>query len=518
MGYAVGVYQGGLATICRLMTSGIILYPFQERGLNEGRAHYRRGKRAGLFVAPTGAGKTVLLVTAAAGRVARGGRVVVIAHRRELVNQTAETFARAGLDVGYQGRRSSASVQVTSIQTILATRNMPPADFAIFDEAHHYAADEWSLAPLEYLKAGARLMGVTATPERDDGRGLGGPGGIFDFLVIVAQVRELVELNSREDDKGITPIKVISEGPNDVVRKLATRPCDAYAEHTPNGHAVVFAPNVKNAYEYSRGFAEIGIEAPVIHGEMPAEERDEHIRRFATGEIMVLVNVNVLTEGWDAPICDVCILARKLGSLSMYFQCVGRARRARRGKAMSYLLDLSGNYALHGHPDEELVFSLEGAGISRGNGALVGPRVCRRCRYVLADAIYAARLAGGELTHCPNCGRPLSQIVLLTPEEIALQIVERDAARRAVAVTTRIKALATMYAQGIKAGHQKDRAHNMYRGTFKAGFPTSEVRAKAWNIAVDRIAAERGDAWDPGEEAPGLVDDRDPMIEHVDIV
>ncbi len=493
------------------------LYPFQERGLNEAREWYRRGKRAGLLVGPTGMGKTVVFSAAAHGRIQRGGRVVVVAHRRELVEQAANKIAALGLEVGWAGRKSNALVQVTSIQTILAKRTMPKADFAIFDEAHHYAADEWSLAPRAYLSAGARLLGVTATPERDDGRGLGGDDGVFDFLVTVAQVSELVALNALEPDKGVTPIELV--GPRSYVRGIAADPVDAYEAHTPGRHAVVFAPHVKQALVYSEQFAARGIEAPVVTGDTETEERDRSLARFANGDVRILVNVNVLTEGWDAPICDVCILGRKIGSLSLYYQCIGRARRARIGKTMAYLIDLSGNYELHGHPDEDLVYSLDGdCAMGRAGAAgAPGPRVCRNCRRVLDDDIRAAWLAGTPLERCPEpgCGTPISKIRVMTAEDVALEKIVRDDERRTTTIDVRVKALATMYQRNMGDRKSKDSAHYAYKNMFKSGFPPSEVRAQAWRLAVERTAAIRGDAWHPDEDPPGRVDDNDPEVETI---
>ncbi len=474
----------------------IKLYAFQERGLDAGRASYARGRRAVLFVGPTGMGKTTLASAAAVGHLERGGKnVVAIAHRKELVDQMAARLTLMGLDVGSQGLRPSAPVQVTSIQTILARGTMPDASFVIVDEAHHYVSNQWIRPISLYLEHGAKIMGLTATPCRDDGRGLGGDVGPFDDLIVVAQVRELVALHAREPDKGITPIRTLEATSH--VRKLALDPHVAYTTHCPGRSCVVFSPNVKSAHHFSEGFKSIGIDAPVVIGDPKHGDRSGNLERFASGEIKVIVNVNVLTEGWDAPICDVAMLARKIGSFSLLVQMIGRARRPYPGKREALLIDLSGNLATHDFdPDDEIAYSLDGAGMSAGGAGAGGPRVCRKCKRVLDEDIEAANARGVELTHCPECKTKLSKIVVPTSEEIALARIERDAARAKLPHDKRTKILATLYLKGIREGRKRGSAEFAYRSMFH-GFPPTEVRAPAWKAANALYTEERGGHWSP---------------------
>lgn len=496
----------------------IELYPFQARGLDEGRTHYRNGAQAVLFVGPTGMGKTVLASAAAVGAIARGSRLVAIAHRRELVDQMASKLRAMGLDVGAFGLGRNAPVQVRSVQALLAGEELPDADFVILDEAHHYAAADWGRVPRAYRAHGARLMGLTATPERDDGRGLGtDAGGLFDALVVVAQVHELVELNATDDTKGITPLEVLE--PEEDPRRLAQAPIDAYLERAAGRSAVVFAPNVKTAHVFAEQFNARGVGADVVHGELDLESRDGSLSRFARGDLRVLVNVGVLTEGWDAPICDVAITARKVGSLALLIQMVGRARRARAGKRSALWIDLSGNVSLHfpdRNIDAELLYSLDGIGVQRKCDArMIRPRICRGCKRELPREYKTqAELRGaegcdhpsrpwcrdgkGEELHCPECGAKISKLVVPSPEEIALIKVERDAARAAAPEDKRTKALTTLYAKGLRKGAERNTAHHAYRGLFKH-FPPSDVRARAWREAIAIVAAERGDAWLPDD-------------------
>lgn len=484
--------------------SCVELYPFQARGLDEGRARYREGKRAVLFVGPTGMGKTTLASEAATGVISRGGSVLAVAHRRELVKQLAERFELFGLEVGYFGRRLGAPVQVRSVQEILASGELPSCTFAILDEAHHYVSTDWIRVPRALLDAGAKIMGLTATPERDDGRGL---GEVFDALVVVAQVRELVELNGREPRMGITPIEVIA--PVAHTRKLAQEPVDAYLEHAPGRSAVVFAPNLLNARAFVDNFRAREVAVDLVHGELASDARDGALARFARGDLRVIVNVGVLTEGWDAPICDVCILARKIGSLALLYQCIGRARRpfAPTPSKVALLLDLGGNVELQSqitpwHPDDELEYSLEGIGVSRKGASIVGPRKCRACSRILDDDIAAAAARGEILRACPECKTKLSKIVLFKPEEIELARVVREATeQRRATLSKSTKALATMYVKALRGESTKRQAEAAWLRMFARGKRLHavpiEVRVPAWQCAIDIVAREKGDTWIP---------------------
>lgn len=467
------------------------LWPFQAAGLAKardlisGRADGVR-HRAALLVGPTGMGKTTVASEAARGRIAKGGRVVVIAHRRELIKQMAERLILFGLDVGYFGERSSASVQVTSIQEILASRRMPIADFVIVDEAHHYVAGEWSVPIREYLNAGAIVIGLTATPERADGIGLGiNVGGIFDCIVTVAQVRDLIAINAVNDTQGITPIEIIE--PRGNVRHLAEHPFKAWKQFCEGHNVAVFAPNLKNAVAFAADFEANGIEARIVDGSMAKDERDLTLERFASGDLKIILNVGVLTEGWDAPICDAVIVARKCGSFSLLRQIIGRARRARKGKTSAIYVDLGDNVTLHGHPDSDIDYDLdEGMSLS-GTRAKVGDRKCRVCGRNLVDDIAKAKAEDRELTHCPECKTKLSRIEVLTPEGVALARMKEDDARRRVARDTRVKSLATLYEREIRKNGKRSSAENAYKGLFRAGFPPTDVRVEAWRLAKSRI-------------------------------
>jgi len=441
----------------------IQLRPYQQAAYDEGRDHYRAGRRSVLFVGPTGMGKTVLGGAMVRGAVERGKRVAWYAHTRELVTQAAKSIERMGVEVGFAGLCPDAPCQVTSVQTALARRLLPPADLVFLDEAHHYAAEEWRRVPDAYRQMGARFVGLTATPERADGLGLGmGEAPLFDALVTVCQVADLVELWRADPATGLVPCEVVQ--PSRPVRKLAQEPVAAYLAHAPGRSAVVFAPHVKAAQAFAEGFARAGIEAGVVHGGMGKDERDTTLARFASGQLRVVVNVMVLTEGWDAPIADVCILARKVGSRSLFLQMVGRVLRPFPGKTGALLVDLVGAVRAHGDPAEPSVYSLDGVACTR-KGAVDALRTCRVCKSLIPN---------GE-ERCPECDTKL--LALEVPEGEGVKL-EKFAWARNASTDKMAAALARWQATCIEKGHKLTAADHKFKAVFKV-FPSSDVRAMA---------------------------------------
>lgn len=444
---------------------------YQARAIASARRSFVSGKRAVLLVAPTGAGKTTIAGLIVKGRIDKGGRVACYAHRRELVTQMADRFRAFGLDVGAHGENEAARVQVVSVQGALSRRTLPEADLVVLDEAHHYVADDWVDVPRTYAAAGALIVGLTATPERGDGKGLGAKGEAwgFDDLIVVSQIGELTDLGF------LVPCDVLA--PRTTPRKLALDPWDAYKRHAEGLSTVVFAPHVKAAEEFAAEFRNrLGVEAGVVHGDLALADRDGTLARFASGELRVVVNVNVLTEGWDCPRAKVCILARKIGSPSLFLQCVGRVLRVDGVTPRARLIDLSGNVALHGRPEDERIYSLDGAAVTRRGAATCGVRICKRCKAEIPPDVEA----------CVECGRPLDELV--TPHGEGIEL-DRFAWAKKLPANKRVERLARWYADGIVKGHKRGHAEHKYRAVFGFHAPT-DVRVAAWKVAQEATAAK----------------------------
>jgi superfamily II DNA or RNA helicase len=310
-----------------------------------------------------------MLARVVADAVKRGKRVAWFAHRRELVAQAVDALALRGLEVGANGLNARAPVQVCGVQGSLRRAEVPDADVVVLDEAHHFgaAAEDWSRLPDAY--PGAVILGATATPERGDGSPL---DHLFDDLIVVAQPRELVAMGHLVPCETLRPARVQPKG------AIAQEPVDAYCDGFRGKRNVVFAPDLSNAETFADGFRAKGIGAQVISGNTPAADRDASLAAFAAGRLLVLVNVYVLTEGWDCPATEVITLARQFGSTGGFIQSVGRGLRTSPGKTHCTLIDLAGATFLHGDPLEDRVYSLDGEGMTR-KSIIDGCTFCRVC-------------------------------------------------------------------------------------------------------------------------------------------
>lgn len=331
------------------------------------------------LIAPTGAGKTRMGAEIVA-RAAR--RTIWVTHRDELIDQSASALERVGCRVGVfaAGRMESidSPVIVASWQTLLVRPDeAPAADLAAIDECHHAGADEWGQVVRRY----PRRVGFTATPQRGDGR----PLDLFSRLVVAAQYSELIKAGH------LVPCRVFRPD-QDMSPNLAQHPVDAYKRHAAGRSCIVFARSVELAREYASEFTDAGFPAASVDSNTPSTERESIIDRFKRGELSVLCNVFVLTEGFDAPTTEVCIIARGCSYTGTYLQMVGRVLRPAPGKDAAILIDLAGVSHSHGLPTEDRVYSLDGKQAISSTGAL---RVCPSCGLCYAPT--------GEVG-CPSCG------------------------------------------------------------------------------------------------------------------
>lgn len=446
------------------MANRTVLRPYQEAAIRSMREAYVAGHRRILLVSPTGSGKTVMLAGGiAAGSVAKGKRVAWFAHRRELREQAADTLAGLGLDVS-EGKRPEAPVQVVSTQASVIREFVPPADVVVIDEAHHYAADEWKAIPdayLEQAKATGReilIVGATATPERGDGRPL---NHLFEHLILVAQTRELVELGH------LVPCEV--ERPDKYQRKgkIAQLPVDVYLGERMSvgarmGPCVVFASHVAEAEVFAEQFRTNGVKCAVVHGKLVRGERDGILADFRAGRIPVVINVYVLTEGWDCPEVSMIIMARRCGSQTMLLQCVGRGMRPAPGKKVCRLFDLVGVTIPLGHPMDDRVFSLDGErGIT--SATRMSDRYCKVC---------GAPIPEGE-SSCPDCG---TNRELLIGTASGAKLSRFDKIRTDTA-DERVRRLAKWMREEIARGNKWQRALYRYKGAYGCQATGAEVKA-----------------------------------------
>jgi len=456
----------------------ITLRPYQLDAIQETRDRIAAGRVAPLLVAPTGAGKTLIEAAIIRGHleIDPGHRVLVVAHRRELIGQIASAILKLGItDIGEiipgSIQRPSARVQVASTQTLRARGLFPRASLLLFDEAHHYSSDDWHQLAKGY--PGVLRVGFTATPMRSDGRGM---SPAFDSLVVVSTVKELTAQGYLVPCRVIAPAKPLKR-PN-----MTHAPVDAYLAHANGKRTVVFADYVANAEKFAAEFRAKGVDATVIHGELSADERRDALRAHAKGA--VLVNCMVLTEGWDSPETSCCILARGCGSVSTYLQIGGRVLRPSPGKTEALLIDLTGrSFYDHGPLDADRTYSLTGKGI--------------RTKDKDED----------ESSYCPVCGQPVEsppnswpcgvcghqpegqvEAPIYTGDELA----ERYAVKRAEGDDKKIDTLARWFAEAksrMKTGQYIWAAVAKYRAVYGSA-PTQEIRFAAEQLSKTLACVE----------------------------
>jgi len=339
----------------------MMLRDYQIDALNRLRRGFAAGLRRICLVAPTGAGKTTIAAELMRGAVAKGNRVLFLAHRTELIEQCAARLDAFGVDLGVvkngtRRAKPSAPVQVASVQT-LVNRRMPQARIVIVDECHRVHGETYLKILANYT--GSLVVGLTATPVRLDGKGL---ADVFDELVEAASVTELIASGVLIRPKVYAPqtpdledVRMTAGDYNqrDLGAAMNTpRLVGGIVEHwqrlTPGRKTVVFASSVEHSKAIVASYLEVGVRAAHLDGTTPQVERQQILEDLASGAVTVVSNVAVLTEGWDCPTVEVVTLARPTKSLSMYLQMVGRGVRSAPGKEAAWVLDHAGCAHTHG--------------------------------------------------------------------------------------------------------------------------------------------------------------------------
>lgn len=358
----------------------ISLRDYQHSAVAKVRDAMKDGARRVVLVLPTGSGKTRTGSAIVERAVLRRRRVVWLAHRTELIEQTAKSLHEHGLPVGVVAASSawpidaSAPVQVCSVQTLLARDHRPPADLLVWDECHHASESAPTWAALLAAYPDVRTLGLSATPERGDGSGL---APLFDRLVVGVTVRELTAQGHLVPCDVSRPTRLLKAG------QLAREPLAAYQADSPGQQGFFFAKSVEEAQRYAAEFTAAGIRAVCIHAGTTPHDRAVAIELFKQGVIRILANVYIFTEGTDLPMAQVCILARGASTAGIYLQMVGRVLRPHRGKKSATLIDLRGVSHIHLMPEDERLYSLQGKGICAAEVAK-----CKVCSQALGLAGY----------------------------------------------------------------------------------------------------------------------------------
>ncbi len=442
------------------------LRDYQSASIDKLRAAFTElpaDQRRVVMVSPTGSGKTRIGAEISRLKTSYGKRVLWLAHRTELIDQSAEALETQGLTVGVVAAKSArrpnpyAAVQVASIQTLLARGNRPQADLVVFDECHHAAADKARTLLAGYPEA--QVVGLTATPQRGDGRSL---GDLFARMITVASIPSLIDAGHLVGCVVQRPNRPLKPG------QIARSPVDAYHEFCRGRSTIVFSPNLREANKHTDEFRAAGIRAEMVEGATGRGARADAIRAFRAGVLPVIVNVGVLTEGTDLPVCSAIILARGCGTEGLYLQITGRALRpyvnAQTGevKTEAVLCDLRGVSWGHGHPCMDRQYSLDGAGISHASEPNPYP-ACRVC---------GAPVTPGEA--CAECGTGVQEA---KPLVVTGHALEPYSYMRGLGEDKRARSLAKWIKQGMEKGYKEGWALNRFRVVFGAWPDASVLRA-----------------------------------------
>lgn len=392
----------------------IQLRPYQDQCIAGLRGAFSAGYRAPLLVSPVGSGKTVMFSYLAGRLLAAGKRSVIMAHREELLEQISSTLrafdVRHGMIVAGERYDRRHGVHVASVQTLVRRldRGIDPPDYVIADEAHHcIGGSSWGKVVAAW--SSARLIGVTATPERLSGEGL---GQVFDTMVMGPSVRELIDAGALSDYRLFAPrdrldLSGVRRRGGDFARSevevAIDKPAivgDAVAHYRrlcDGAPAVAFCVSIAHAQHVAESFRAQGYRAASIDGKMPREDRRAIIADFRSGALNVLASCDLISEGFDVPGIVAAILLRPTESLAMYLQQTGRALRTAPGKSQAVILDHVGNSLdRHGLPDDEREWSLEGRAAG-GKRKKDSEALCRQCKSCFAiSPAYAAI--------CRECG------------------------------------------------------------------------------------------------------------------
>jgi superfamily II DNA or RNA helicase len=396
----------------------VVLRDYQLQLLADLRTALKTHRRV-CAVMPTGAGKGQVIGAIAQGAAAKARRVLVLAHRYELIDQLSGTLRAWGLEPDLiapghqlQGRQ----VAVGSVQTVARRlEQLQAPDLIIQDEAHHLIAGNlWG----QIISAwpSAHLIGTTATPERLDGKGLGvEAGGFFEALVLGPSAAELVEHGwlarpqvyswpsaKREAPEGHAPGGQGPERQSEFDLQAAARVFgdraaigDAISHYRRRLHpatAIVFCCTTQHAEQLAGAFRSAGFRAAAVGGTTPSALRCRLIAGLGSGEVEVLTSCMLISEGTDIPSVGGAILLRPTASLALYLQMVGRALRPAPGKSEAVILDHVGNAHRHGLPTEERTWTL--AGRRRRQGVSIPIKDCPQCFCSCPSAA----------TLCPDCG------------------------------------------------------------------------------------------------------------------
>jgi DNA repair protein RadD len=436
----------------------IQLRPYQQDAITDIRQAFGQRHRAVMFVLPTGGGKTVVFSHIAERAAVKGSRICILVHRAELLRQASASLSGMGVAHGciQAGRPLDLKqpVQVASVQTLARRlRHVPPDWFQLLvvDECHHSNAGTW--AKVLGHCASAKVLGVTATPCRGDGRGLGewystmiiGPspawltenGYLAPAKVLAPPIGfSTAGLRKRMGDFDMSQAGEMLQG-----NKAMGDCLSHYRQHLDGKTAIAFCCSVAHAEAVAELFNRHGIAAASIDGSMDGATRERLLSDLGAGRLKVLTSCALIGEGVDVPSVAGCILLRPTQSVSLHLQMIGRCLRPQDGKT-AVVLDHVGNTLRMGHHLDEREWTLEGVK-KQDREKAPSVKVCPACFACLASRVQV----------CGECGHQF------TPERRELQHVDGELVEVQQQVARREQAKAQTLEALVEIGRRRGMKH-----------------------------------------------------------
>lgn len=449
------------------------LRSYQADLVERTRASMRTGHKAPLLVSPCGSGKTVIFSYLAEAASRKGNRVLILAHRDELIEQISDALKQFQVPHSFvaAGRpfNPASRVHVGSTQTVVRRLGKAPRpDIIVCDEAHRAVAASWKKIFQAFPKA--YRIGVTATACRLSGEPL---GEVFDDLIAGPSVRELIELGHLCRYKIFAPSTVDMSGVKtrggDYAKSDLSKAVDKpnitgdavthYRRLAGGKRAVVFCTSITHAQHVAAEFRAAGYSSGVIDGTMDRFARKVLVNRFRLGEIQVMTSCDILSEGFNLPSIECAIMLRPTMSLNLHIQQSGRALRPMPGKEHATILDHVGNVDRHGLPCDDRQWSLDGK-----QPKPKSPIKCPSC--------YGYQSKPGVV--CEYCGAPLRDEAAglarggrALPEQVEGELEEIDLAKRSRARLAE-QSKATTYEQLVELGKARGYKPNWARHIYEA--------------------------------------------------
>lgn len=349
--------------------------PYQIAAVDAIESAYQRGRRSVLVVMPTGTGKTVCFCSLVQRRVERGDYrpTLILAHREELLQQAADKFGQiapdlpVGIEHGSSRAPASCAVVIASVQTLgrqgSKRQEALKPGLIIVDECHHAAARGYGICLERYAGSETQILGVTATPKRLDRQALHGKdGAVFEEVAYSYNIKQAIADGWLADIRGYrvqteTDLSGVKTTAGDFNAGELARRVDAperteaalkhWREVAKDRRTIAFCASVEHAYHVAEAFRAAGVRAEAADGGMERGSRAQVVERFRSGELQVLANCELYTEGFDVPEASCALMLRPTQSWSLFVQMVGRVTRIAPGKSDCVVLDVIDNCQRH---------------------------------------------------------------------------------------------------------------------------------------------------------------------------